>query len=181
MSHETYNWISSLLLSGCLWSIEGPRRREQWAYASPLTATSLCTKGEKVVFSCAVRRSGKAVSLRSSPKLTKTEGYLQYRFGHPGQIELEFPKERSESRALFKYSHYFRAQVDSTELSFTLNNYTYTVFDEYNGEEKPIVSEKGLFVTSDNTKKEVKYLCQGKPIANYGDLAGTFENTSPQD
>jgi len=155
------------------------RAVEKKAEASSLATLSLCAKGEKVVFSCAVRRSGKVVSLCSSPELSKTNGYLQYRFGRPGQVELEFPKERSESRTLFKYSHYFRAQVDSTEISFTVNGYTYAVFDEYNGEETPVVSEKGLLVTSESSKKEVKYLCQGKPLANYEDLGDTFENTSP--
>jgi hypothetical protein len=168
-----------LVLSGLFFGVANHLDRQ--VEASPLMMASLCDKGEKVVFSCAVKRSGKIVSLCSSPKLSKTEGYLQYRFGRTGQVELEFPKERSASRGAFKYSHYFRAQVDSTEISFTVNGYTYSVFDEYNGEEKPVISEKGLTVTSESTKKEVKYLCQGKPTANYADLPGTFENSSPQD
>jgi hypothetical protein len=157
------------------------QRIDRKVEARPLMALSLCQKGEKVVFSCAVRRAGKIVSLCSSSKLSKAEGYLQYRFGRPGQVELEFPKDRSTSREAFKYSHYFRAQVDSTEISFTVDGYTYSVFDEFNGEEKPAISEKGLTVTSDSTKREVKYLCQGKPTADYGDLPETFENSSAED
>ena len=168
-------WVVLALLCG----LPGPMEKK--AEASSLATLSLCNKSEKVVFSCAVRRLGKMVSLCSSPELRKAEGYLQYRFGRPGQVELEFPKERSQSRTLFKYRHYFRSQVDSTEISFTVNGYAYAVFDEYNGEEKPVVSEKGLLVTSESSKKEVKYLCQGKPLANYEDLADTFENASPED
>lgn len=153
---------------------------EREVVASSSVAASLCEKGERVVFSCAVRRTGKIVSLCSSPTLTKSDGYLQYRFGRAGQVELEFPKDRSISRGAFKYSHYFRAQVDSTEISFNTNGYTYSVFDEFNGEEKPPVSEKGLTVTSDSTQKAVKYLCQGKPAADYRDLPEAFENSSPQ-
>ena len=149
------------------------------ANADTVMATSLCDKSEKIVFSCAVKGSGKIVSLCSSPKLNKSEGYLQYRYGRPGRVELEFPKLRAESRKLFSYSHYFRAQVDSTEISFTVNGYTYSVFDEYNGEEKPVVSEKGLTVTAESNSKEVKYLCLGKPVADYADLSETFENSSP--
>ena len=144
-----------------------------------LAPTSLCTKDEKVVFSCSLRRSTKIVSLCSSQKLTKDAGYLQYRFGTPGKIELEFPDVRDESRKAFKYSHYFRAKVDSTEVSFSRSGYTYAVFDEYNGEEKPVVSEQGLTVTAENSKKEVKYLCRIKPTADYGALPEVFENSAP--
>ena len=147
--------------------------------ARSLAATSLCTKDERVVFSCPLRRSTKVVSLCSSQKLTKDAGYLQYRFGVPGKVELEFPDVRDESRKAFKYSHYFRAKVDSTEVSFSRNGYTYAVFDEYNGEEKPVVSEQGLTVTADNSKKEVKYLCRIKPTADYGELPEVFENSAP--
>jgi hypothetical protein len=141
--------------------------------------SSLCAKDEKIVFSCSLKRSMKVVSLCSSAKLTKDGGYLQYRFGAPGKIELEFPDNRADSQKVFKYSHYFRAKVDDTEISFSRNGYTYTVFDEYNGEEKPSVSEQGLTVTTDSSKKEVKYLCFKKPKADYGDLPDVFENSAP--
>jgi hypothetical protein len=147
--------------------------------ARSLAPTSLCTKDEKVVFSCPLRRSTKIVSLCSSQKLTKDAGYLQYRFGVPGKIELEFPDVRDESLKAFRYSHYFRAKVDSTEVSFSRNGYTYAVFDEYNAEEKPVVSEQGLTVTAENSKKEVKYLCRIKPTADYGALPEVLENSAP--
>ena len=147
--------------------------------ARSLPPTSLCAKDEKVVFSCPLRRSTKIVSLCSSQKLTKDAGYLQYRFGVPGKIELEFPDVRDDSLKAFKYSHYFRAKVDSTEVSFSRNGYTYAVLDEYNGEEKPVVSEQGLTVTAENSKKELKYLCRMKPTADYGALPDVFENSAP--
>jgi hypothetical protein len=140
---------------------------------------SLCAKDEKVVFSCQLKRSMKIVSLCSSQKLTKESGYLQYRFGMPGKVELEFPSNRADSLTVFKYSHYFRAKVDSTEVSFSRNGYTYLVFDEYNGEEKPAVSEQGLTVITESSKKEVKYVCRLKPQANYGELPDVFENSAP--
>jgi hypothetical protein len=94
-------------------------------------------------------------------------------------MELEFPENRADSRKAFNYSHYFRALVDSTEISFSRNGYTYTVFDEYNGEEKPAVSQQGLSVTTNSSKKEVRYLCRLKPTADYGDLPAVFENSAP--
>jgi len=132
-----------------------------------------------VVFSCPVKRSNKIVSLCSSAKLAKTSGYLQYRFGLPGKVELEFPKDRSGSLKLFKYSHYFRALVDYTDISFSLDGYTYNISSQYNGEEKPAFSEDSLIVTNDSTNKEVKYLCRGKPEANFGDLPDVLENSWP--
>src|SRR6185503_12999879 len=84
-----------------------------------LQGGSLCENTEKVVFSCGIAKPAKIVSLCSSKELTKDRGYLQYRFGLPGKIELEFPKEREQTQSAFKYSHYFRAQFDQTEISFT--------------------------------------------------------------
>ena len=147
--------------------------------ARSLLPTSLCAKDEKVIFSCPLKRSTKIVSLCSSRKLTKDAGYLQYRFGLPAKIELEFPDNRADSIKVFKYSHYFRAKVDYTEVSFSRNGYTYSVFDDYNGEEKPAVSEQGLTVTTESSKKEVKYLCRLKPQADYGELPDVFENSAP--
>src|SRR5262245_25866074 len=156
----------------------GYRVPESGARFAP-RAASLCSKDEKIVFSCPLKRSMKIVSLCSSQKLSKDAGYLQYRFGAPGKIELEFPDNRADSLKAFKYSHYFRAKVDSTEISFSRNGYTYAVFDEYNGEEKRVVSEQGLTVTIESSKREVKSLCGVKPTADYGDLPDVFENSAP--
>ncbi len=107
-----------------------------------LQAGTLCEKDEKIVFSCPIRRPAKIVSLCSSKELTKERGYLQYRFGLPEKIELEFPKQREQTQTAFKYSHYFRAQVDQTEISFSQDSHQYAIFDDYNGEEKPARHEQ---------------------------------------
>jgi len=140
--------------------------------------SSLCGKGEKVVFSCALKSSTKTVSLCASDKLTKSEGYLQYRFGLPGKIELEYPKDRSKPDQAFHYNHYFRAQVDLTEISFSIDNYTYTVFDSYNGEEKPAISEEGLTVTRPNSEKDVTYACRGRAKVDFGAISQILTNDS---
>lgn len=132
--------------------------------------SSLCTKDERVIFSCAVKRPAKIVSICGSKDLTSERGYLQYRFGLPGKIELEFPKDRKGTQAQFHYTHYFRAQVDLTEISFTLDGYEYSVFDDYNGEEKPVQSSQGVSVTAPGKPKEVSFVCKAKPKADYSDL-----------
>lgn len=136
-----------------------------------LRPNSLCAKDERIIFSCEVRRSAKLVSLCASGELTKESGYLQYRFGLPARIELEFPKGRKGTQQQFRYSHYFRAQVDLTEISFAIDGYQYSLFDDYNGEEKPIRAEQGVSVTAPGKPKDVSFVCRGKAKADYGILA----------
>jgi hypothetical protein len=42
----------------------------------------------------------------------KEHGYLQYRYGRPGKIELEFPKSGMGTQQMFQCTHYMRYQVD---------------------------------------------------------------------
>lgn len=135
-----------------------------------LQAGTLCSTGERVIFSCPIRRPAKIVSLCASKDLTSERGYVQYRFGLPGKIELEYPKERTGTQQKFHYSHYFRAQVDLTEISFTNEGYEYQITDAYNGEQKPAQSIQGVSVTAPAKPKEVSLACRIKPKADYADL-----------
>ena len=141
----------------------------------PPRAVSLCDSTEQIIFSCTTKPAGKLVSLCASKDLTKDKGYLQYRFGLPNKIELEFPQKREQTQQSFKYSHYFRAQVDQTEISFTSNGYQYSIVDDYNGEERPARTSQGVRVTPPNGK-EVTLSCRGRAVADYsilGDVLGT--------
>jgi hypothetical protein len=135
-----------------------------------LQAGTLCAKDERVIFSCPTKRPAKIVSLCASKNLTSDAGYVQYRFGLPAKIELEYPQDRNGSRQKFQYTHYFRAQVDLTEISFTNNGYEYQITDDYNGEEKPTQSIQGVSVTAPGKPKEVSLNCRIKPKADYTDL-----------
>jgi len=146
--------------------------------STSLPGRSLCDKGEKIVFSCQLKRPAKIVSLCSSPVLTKDRGYLQYRFGLPGKIELVFPEQRDHSQQSFQYKHYFRYQVDMTQISFTSGSYTYSVFDDYNGEEKPAKSQQGVAVTPPEGK-DVTMVCLGRATANFAGLAEALPNEDP--
>ena len=125
------------------------------------------------MFSCAIRKPAKIVSLCASANLSKEQGYVQYRFGLRDKIELEFPKTRAGTQPLFSYSHYFRAQVDQTEISFTSEGYQYAIFDDYNGEQKPASHEQGIRVTAPNGK-ETTLSCGGRAQADYGNLSDVF-------
>jgi hypothetical protein len=140
------------------------------AQAGQLQPNTLCAKDERVIFSCPVKRPAKIVSVCASKDLTSDRGYLQYRFGLPGKIELEYPKDRNGTQRKFHYTHYFRAQFDMTEISFTIDDYDYSVFDDYNGEEKPKISSQGVSVTAPGKPKETSFVCRMKPKADYDDL-----------
>ena len=141
-----------------------------------LQPNSLCAKGERIIFSCPVKRPAKIVSVCASKDLTNDRGYLQYRFGLPGKIELEFPKDRTGTQSKFQYMHYFRAQFDLTEISFTINGYEYQITDDYNGEEKPAQTIQGVSVTAPGKPKEVSFVCRTKPKADYADLQSVLPN-----
>ena len=142
------------------------RRSSQGSYQP----NSLCARDEQIIFSCTLRRSAKIVSLCGSKELTKDIGYLQYRFGLPTKIELEFPKGRTRTQEQFTYSHYFRYQVDLTEINFSSEGYQYQIFDNYNGEEKPKISEAGVSVTAPGKPKDVTFVCSRKARADYSNL-----------
>jgi hypothetical protein len=139
--------------------------------SAKLQPNTLCTKDERVIFACALNRPSKVVSVCASKDLTRERGYLQYRFGVPTNVELEFPKERTGTQGKFEYSHYFRAQVDLTEINFKIEGVEYSVVDDYNGEEKPPQTSQGVTINWPGTdKKEVRYTCRTKPKTDYSDL-----------
>ena len=141
-----------------------------------LPPNTLCTKDERVIFSCALKRPAKVVSICASKDLTRESGYLQYRFGLPGRTELEFPQGRTGTQTKFDYSHYFRAQVDLTEINFTIDGVEYSVVDDYNGEEKPPQTLQGVTINWPGTeKKEVRYTCRTKPKTDYADLQAVLD------
>ena len=83
---------------------------------------------------------------------------------------MEFPKDRAATQQKFQYTHYFRAQVDLTEISFSSNGYEYQITDDYNGEEKPAQISQGVSVTAPGKPKDVNFSCRTKPKADYTDL-----------
>jgi hypothetical protein len=143
-----------------------------------LQPNSLCAKAERIVFSCLTKRSGvnsvggssKIVSLCASRDLGKERGYLQYRYGLPGKVELEFPSSRTGTQQMFQYTHYMRYQVDLTEINFAIDGYQYQIFDDYNGEEKPRISTEGVRVTAPGKPREVSFVCRTKAKADYSML-----------
>ncbi|MBI5849057.1 MAG: hypothetical protein HZB31_14115 [Nitrospirae bacterium] len=138
---------------------------------SAFAAETHCLPDEDTIFNCSMKGSSKTVSLCASRPLTKEKGYIQYRFGAPGKIELKYPSDQSGSQRKFTYMHYVRARVDRTELGFRNGTYDYSVFSDYEGDMKPVINESGLLITDMSTGKETKMLCRGKPSNRLGLLA----------
>ena len=144
-----------------------------------LQVNTLCAKTERVIFACVLRRPAKIVSVCASKDLTRDTGYLQYRFGSPAKLELEYPKDRTGTQQKFEYTHYMRALLDLNEINFSVDGVDYSVVDDYNAEEKPAQSIEGITINWPNTsKKEVRYTCRTKPKTDYTDLQAVLSTDS---
>jgi hypothetical protein len=136
-------------------------------FAKDVAQRTLCHDDEQVLFSCPVQGGTKTVSLCGSRDLTDKAGYLQYRFGRAGNLELEFPPQRRETWRMFRYSHYFRYQVDRMAVRFDNNGFTYTLFDSYEGDTEPKVRQQGVQITlPEKGRKDIIILCHATAVGN---------------
>ncbi len=134
------------------------RRRSLRTTSTPraLQVNTLCAKTERVIFACVLRRPAKIVSVCASKDLTRDTGYVQYRFGSPAKIELEYPKDRTGTQQKFEYTHYMRALVDLNEINFSVDGVDYSVVEtgRLQAEEKPAQSIEGITINWPNTEQE---------------------------
>ncbi len=140
--------------------------------ANVVAAGSHCFNYEQVIFSCSIQKSSKIVSLCASRTLAKGQGALAYRFGVPGRLELQYPHSPDGSIQQFRHAHYFRHQIDRTEVSFSVGSFIYSVFDYYDGEEKPKHS-RGVRVSNSGEKsRATELVCVGAVQSELQKLAG---------
>jgi hypothetical protein len=131
--------------------------------ASPAT---LCQPDEQVLFSCHVKYKDRIVSLCGSKDLAAAKGYLQYRFGAPDKIELQYPDPRENSQKALHYGHYFRAQVDQTRVYFNKEKYLYELFTDEEGDVTPKTSSKGVRSTDSAAPDKPNELACVGPTVN---------------
>lgn len=133
---------------------------------------TLCTKSEKVIFSCKVEKSIKTVSVCGSKSLTRNSGYLQYRFGTEQRVEFVYPTTKVSSQARFYWGekHLMEGSFIG-ELTFINHGYIYTigvhdVVEKLN--DVPGGSQVGEVVVQKSGDPKISRLtCEGFP---YGDF-----------
>ncbi|MBD0371846.1 MAG: hypothetical protein ICV60_13485 [Pyrinomonadaceae bacterium] len=122
---------------------------------------SLCKQNEQVLWSCEMAKGRKLASMCGSKDLDNAHGYVQYRFGRAGQIEMEFPRERVNTQSAFKYARYTRPLVTYLRLKFVTGGFTYTIKDDSDEEEKPPARSADITVKpSGSNAKETTLRCR---------------------
>ena len=95
--------------------------------------STLCSGGERILFSFETKKGQLASLCQSS---VKNNGYLVYRFGFLGKIEMEYPKNRKDSYSKFTYKFYMRGggtendAEDLNSLEFDNNGTTYSIYQD---------------------------------------------------
>ena len=108
---------------------------------------SLCQAKEQVIWTCSTTNN-KIASVCASKNLDADQGYVQYRFGKMGKIELVLPREKVNSQNFFTYSRYTRPLVTMLTLSFENNGFKYEIHVDDNSEEKPPVRMASIDISN---------------------------------
>src|ERR1700761_2605285 len=87
--------------------------------------STLCHKHEEIYFSC--HAENKIVSVCASGNISPKNGYVQYRFGSSGNIELEYPKLPYPPKRFFSISDVNEGNVQSIHLKFKSERYEYVI------------------------------------------------------
>ncbi|MBS1792728.1 MAG: hypothetical protein JSS81_02670 [Acidobacteria bacterium] len=125
---------------------------------------SLCAAREQTIWTCTTTRA-KVLSICASKDLAEDRGYVQYRYGVPGKVELEYPKERKDSAQKFRYTRYTRPLVTMLTLSFENDGFSYVLEDDDMEEEKPAVREATVEVTK-GAEKTATIKCKTPPAGS---------------
>lgn len=125
-----------------------------------------CTSAEKVAFTCSLA-SSKVVSVCLLQGQGDAPTSLSYRFGRLGSPEFVFPSSPVNSHQKFRFAHYFRYQVDRSELNFSNADAEYSVFDYFDGEETPSYA-RGVNVTVNGKDHESR--CKGEATSHLIEL-----------
>ncbi|MFZ5780371.1 MAG: hypothetical protein ACOY4R_09265 [Pseudomonadota bacterium] len=145
-----------------------PQQAQAAAPASGETQASFCTSTETVVFSC--RAGAKMVSVCASRDAGRGKGYLQYRFGKPGDpLELSLPESQvAPAKAATGNTEAFSGGGGAW-LRFAKGAFTYTVYTGIGnwgprGEKR---TKEGLVVERGG-KPVANLACTSKPVTLLG-------------
>lgn len=125
-------------------------------------AASLCAPTETAYFACSTA-GAKVISVCGDA----SSGKLQYRFGRPGRIELQYPEQPSEGARLFRFAHYSRPQTDRIELRFDNATTQYALFEYF--ENRSHLAGVDVTLASG---AERRVPCAGRVTSRLGELDG---------
>jgi hypothetical protein len=111
-----------------------------YANAGKLAEKTLCNASEKAIFQCVVK--SKLLSLCASKDIGPSNGTLQYRFGAPGKVELQYPEVPQSAKGHFYLSNQMYSGGGETHVRFKNGDYEYVMFDSttrtgFNGHNNP--------------------------------------------
>lgn len=91
---------------------------------------TLCNTQEDIYFNCHLT-GGKIVAVCASMSTTATTGYVQYRYGSPGSLEMSFPNKNIPPKGVFKFVNASEGSVNKDILKFKNGDYTYMIHQGY--------------------------------------------------
>jgi putative hemolysin len=132
-----------------------------------------CRTGESEVFNCVLEAARElVVSLCASEPLDEREGYLQYRFGPPGDVEMAYPGDTAGSYQAFEYTRYTRPRTTYLRLRFQVGNHLYVIADDSTDEGS---SERLVITMPDGGK--TRFPCRGRAEGSLMRLEGYVPQT----
>ncbi|GAA5177085.1 hypothetical protein GCM10025771_13600 [Niveibacterium umoris] len=96
---------------------------------------------------------------------------MRYRFGRPGNVELEYPTAKNFTPSSFEYFHYFRPNEDRSSLHFDTGAAEYTIFTDSEVAKKTA----GVSVKVKATGRIQSLRCAGAAQANWYEVEGKVE------
>jgi hypothetical protein len=119
----------------------------------------LCTAEEKVLFAC---ETGKRLaSVCAAANFSAKSGYIQFRYGTPKEIEIEWPKERSNRRYVTKGNLFYLGKF-GVYLRFKRDRESFVVFGVPG-------RSNGLVIEKNNIVRE-KRICKESAMADFNDI-----------
>lgn len=87
---------------------------------------TLCESQEDIYFSCPIP-GGKIVSVCALKNHDPSSGYVQYRYGTPGKLELVYPKSKLPPKGRFYVVNASEGSANLNTIKFYSGRYTYFV------------------------------------------------------
>jgi len=107
-------------------------------YREHYGTSPVCARDEVTLWSCTTKR--REFALCSSPTVTRTTGYLQYRVANAGKLSFVYPEKKAPPLGLFKYESYPNGDA---AIEFTNKGYRYSLVDPLRDKSSILVKAPG--------------------------------------